>query len=250
MSALRIITLEHQSRPARSLLEAEAGAGGGEGDQAAGGFGASFLESIFRPNPTDNRKEKDDKIFFDRVEVYLSERRYVIKVAAALVRATLSGPTSKCNAWGDLGDKFTREVLSPGWSDFAIKLVAGIDARWFEAGTRETGLPAWIRKRMEEPTIRDQVAYAWEKQTFLEIMHLLQLMFILLYKPAENVNAELVTKWFLLMTKTQFFGREGRPTVRIHFSIITRRFAENPRLCFPQIPISGIFTATPVNWRQ
>lgn len=157
------MVLEHQGRPAKDLLAAEAGAGG-EGDLVSGSFGASLLESIFTPNQVDGQKQRDDKIFFDRVEVYMSERRYVLKVAAALVRASISGPTSKNNVWGDLGAQFAREALVPGWADFALKLVAGIDARWYEAGTRETGLPEWLKKRMEDSTIRHQVAYAWEKQ--------------------------------------------------------------------------------------
>jgi len=226
------VVLEHQSRPAKALLVAEAGATG-DADLGASGFGKSFLKSVLRPKEVDDQKQKDDKVFFDRVEVYMSERRYVVKVTAALLRVTLCSPDSKTNIWGDVGHQFVAELISKGWTDFAINLVDGIRSRWYEAGRNQEGLPGWVKTRMEEPTIRDQLAYAWEKQvsytagqyqynqpivdiegqTFLEIIHLQQLLFLLLYKPAEHVNAALITKWFSLMNEAKFFDRQGRLSV-------------------------------------
>jgi len=160
ISALRIVVLEHHGRPAKALLAAEAGAGGDATDLGASAFGASFLESIFRPNNADDRKQKDDRVFFDRVEIYLCERRYVAKVAAALLRAALG----RNSVWYDAGQNLSSQLVATGWVRYAIGIVDGIRSRWFEAGNDETGRPVWIRQRLEEPEVRDQVAYTWEKQ--------------------------------------------------------------------------------------
>jgi hypothetical protein len=157
VSALRIVVLEHHARPAKALLAAEGGTGGDISDPGAGGFGLSMLESMFRPSPVDDQKEKEKKIFVDRVEVYLTERRYVVKVATALLRATLV----KDHVWGDAGQHFVRDLTASGWMEFATKLVEGVRTRWFET---EAGRPGWVNKRMEEPEVRDRVAYTWEKQ--------------------------------------------------------------------------------------
>ena len=144
----------------KSLLAAEAGAGGDATDLGTSTFGASFLESIFRPNNADDRKRKDDRVFFDRVEIYLCERRYVSKVAAALLRAALG----RNSVWYDAGQQLSSQLATMGWIRYAIGIVAGIRLRWFEAGSDDTGRPTWVRRSLQEPEVRDQVAYTWEKQ--------------------------------------------------------------------------------------
>lgn len=154
------MVLEHHGRPVKALLAAEAGAGGDATDLGASTFGASFLESIFRPNNADDRKQKDDRIFFDRVEIYLCERRYVTKVAVALLRAALG----RDSVWNDAGQQLSSQLVATGWVGYAIGIVEGIRSRWFEAGSDDTGRPTWVKQRLEEPEVRDQVAYTWEKQ--------------------------------------------------------------------------------------
>jgi nuclear pore complex protein Nup188 len=163
LSALRIVVLEHQARAAKSLMVAEAGAAG-DADMGASTYGVSFLESVLNANKPDDAKQKENKILYDRVEVYLSERRYVIKVATALLRASLSG-ASKTNPWSEVAQKFREHLKQKkGWSNVGVSTVEGISARWFEVGEKRDGLPAWVKKGMEDYELREQVEYVWEKQ--------------------------------------------------------------------------------------
>ena len=163
VSALRTVVLEHQGRPAKALLEAEAGAVG-DTDLGTGALGESFLESVLRPNQAGDQKQKDDSLFYDQVEIYLSERRYVVKVATALIRAALCSPNSKANPWSEVGRQFVAELLAKGWSDFAADLVDGIRSRWYEGSDNGGPSPEWVKKAIADHALGSQVAYGWEKQ--------------------------------------------------------------------------------------
>lgn len=162
VDALRVVILEHQSRPSKALLAAQPGAGG-DSDFGPSGFEASFLESIFQPTDMDDQKQKDDRKFFDRVEVYLSERRYVLKVAAALARAVVCNPGVRNSSWkNELGATFMsadNPCAGGEWTTLLLKVTDGIQSRW-----NGTNLPGWITARIEEPDVHAQAAYIWEKQ--------------------------------------------------------------------------------------
>jgi nuclear pore complex protein Nup188 len=160
VAALRIVVLEYQMGPAKALLAAEAGAGS-DPDIGPGNFGVSFLESVFKPNQVDDQKQKDEQVFYNRLEVYLSERRYLLKVATSLIRAVICR-ASKNNVWHEIGQQFLAQGVVE-WPGFASKLIDGIELRWKEVKPGGNGLPKWVETRMDE-LAGDQILYTWEKQ--------------------------------------------------------------------------------------
>ncbi|KAH8147426.1 uncharacterized protein LAJ45_08582 [Morchella importuna] len=188
VSALRIVVLEYQSRPAGALLASDANSG----EDAPGSL----------PNQVEKPVMSKDEEFFSRVSVYMSERRYIIKTATFLVRAAITADR-KDNVWREVGKRFEVEgIVEKG--GLAGKCIDGIAERWNEGRKGGEGLPNWVRSRLEGSVY--PIAYKWEQQTLWEILHLLQLIFVLLYKSLEDSSVTLVIKWFDLMKETAFLS--------------------------------------------
>ncbi|TGZ82085.1 hypothetical protein EX30DRAFT_318069 [Ascodesmis nigricans] len=188
--ALRIVLLEHQNRTKKELLVAP----GGEGEFASAQIG---LEKTFRMTvKEEDPKEKERKIFMDQLHVYFEERRYVIKASTVLYRAAVSG--AKKSIWRDVGRQVIEEALNKG--GMLANLVEGIQSRWL-AGKNEA--PAWLKDPLLDDK-GDKVVWSWEKQTFLEVIHLQQTLFLQLYRPVEEITARVVKAWFELLQKTGF----------------------------------------------
>jgi hypothetical protein len=153
VAGLRIVVLEHQARPGKALLESQ----GGGGEFAAAGLG----ESILRTSQLEDKKTKEEKVFVNRVEVYFSERRYLVKVAAALMRAALL-PNGRGNPWSDVGKRFVDDCIG-GRGGMLQKLVESIEARWRSGGRYRDGFPKWV-KEYQERELGERVEHAWQKQ--------------------------------------------------------------------------------------
>lgn len=82
------------------------------------------------------------------------------------------------------------------------KLVEGIKKRWTTGRNEST---AWIKAMsvFEEP---EKLAFGGEKQMMLEVIHLLQLLFLQLYRPWEEIAGQFVVSWFELMRDTQYLA--------------------------------------------
>lgn len=183
VSALRIVVLEYQSRPAAALLEADVNSG----------------EDAL-PKKEERPAVSKEEEFLSRIGVYMAERRYIIKTATFLVRAAIKADR-KDNVWREVGKRFEVEgIVEKG--GLAAKCIDGIAERWDEGRKGGEGLPGWVRSRLEGSAY--PIAYKWEQQTLWEILHLLQLLFTLLYKSLEDSSVSLVIKWFNLMRKTAF----------------------------------------------
>lgn len=156
VGALRIVVLEYQSRPGASLISADASSG--EGAQ-----GSFVTENTLRASELVSGEEKKENVFLSRVSVYMSERRYIIKTAAFLVRAAICADR-KDNIWREVGRRFAVEgIVEKG--GLAGKVVDAIGQRWNEGRKGGEGLPVWVMSRLEGGSAHP-IAYKWEQQVY------------------------------------------------------------------------------------
>lgn len=150
VAALRTVVLEYQSRPARDLASASTGLEDARDDE--------------RVEPVLSEEEKKEKIFFDRLLLCLSERKYVIKVATFLLRVSQAG--TKNDLWKDIGRRYVMEgIIEKGGN--AIKVVESIGRRW----TENTRVPGWLKARVGGP-YEDEMIFIWEKQVCSDLASL------------------------------------------------------------------------------
>lgn len=158
VSALRIVVLEHQTQPVANLIASDAS----NGDGAQGSF---EVDSALKPSELVSEAERKENTFLSRVSVYMSERRYIIKVAAFLVRAAIRADR-KDNIWREVGRRFAVEgIVEKG--GLAGKVVDAISQRWQQGTKSGEGLPSWVKTRMEGSA--HPIAYKWEQQVSLNI---------------------------------------------------------------------------------
>ncbi|KAL7271823.1 hypothetical protein RUND412_005392 [Rhizina undulata] len=155
VSALRIVVLEYQNRPATALLNSEAGAGGGGAAEGKIGIG-NFSESILKRSVQVSDEEKKETLFLDRAKIYLGERRYVIKTATFLIRNALVGGRHR-KAWSESATNFVAEVLEKG--GLAEKVIGAFMSRWKEGDKNGEGLPEWVKSRLN-----GEASFLWEKE--------------------------------------------------------------------------------------
>lgn len=158
------------------------------------------MEKTFRMTVKDeDPRKKENDIVMSQIDVYLEERRYVVKVLTEMCRAAMSG--AEDNVWAETGRQVMEEcVMKQG--GMLAKLVEGIKKRW-TTGKNESA--AWINvmSAFEEP---EKLAFGGEKQMMLEVIHLLQLLFLQLYRPWEEITGQFVVSWFELMRETQYLA--------------------------------------------
>lgn len=116
------------------------------------------MEKSFRMTVKEEEPEaKERTILLDQLHVYLTERRYVIKVLTALYRAAVSG--AEDNVWRDVGKQVVEEaILKKG--GMLVNVVGGIQTRWL-AGKNDT--PTWANDPLLAGN-KEKVLWAWEKQ--------------------------------------------------------------------------------------
>lgn len=155
VEALRIVVLEHQERPAVGLVNS--GASDSSTDNV---FGGGYAEAQLRVSQLISDEEKKKNLFVKRLEVYLQERRYVVKTAAFLVRAAMSAERPE-NVWRAPGRKFLAEgVMRRG--GITTDVVGSIAKRWRNDKDGD-GLPQWVKERLGLPE-GEGVAFQWELQ--------------------------------------------------------------------------------------
>ena len=222
VSALRITVLEWQSRPAAKLLRedlndsvASAQANGGASSQAA--LGASLFLTPTGPAFSG----KDVAISFDTLdarrqrllELYLSERRYLIKtcehiISKALYESTSDDGRDTSICEGGCGWIITlgHNILS-NWDihghvrqsskNFFVVTTDAIDARIraLESGS------GWS----DGGDIYEELELAYERNQILEIIHAMQIMLILLNSSIKLPRSDACLGWFRLMFRFRFF---------------------------------------------
>lgn len=217
VAALRITVLEWQSRPAFKLLREDLGdtakVAGNASSQVA--FAASQSSLLARSSFV----RRDATSTFDTVdarrerllEVYLSERRFIIKTCEHIVFAALCDPTSQ-DVNGKSTDKsgwiakLGHDILV-AWNihgnvrdtkeNFFVGAIEAIDIRLqsLEYGS------GWLK----DEGSRDELGMAFARNQILEMIHIMQIMLTLLESSTRVSRSDACLKWFRLMATFGFF---------------------------------------------
>lgn len=217
VAALRIAVLEWQSRPALKLLREDLGdtakVAGNASSQVA--FAASHSSLLARSSfvgrdatPTfDTADARRQRL----LEVYLSERRFIVKTCEHIVFAALCESTSQ-DANGKSTDnsgwvaKLGHDILS-AWNihgnvrdtkkNFFIGAVEAIDTRLksLEYGS------GWPR----DEDSHQELEMAFARNQILEMIHTMQIMLMLLESSTKISRSDACLKWFRLMATFGFF---------------------------------------------
>ena len=217
LSALRIVVLEWQSRPTFYLLKGDTAEKGARFKQTLGwnslqlplshsqfGSTSSGFTKSNPPGEVDDRKAR-------LLNLYLSERRYIIKTCEHLVFAALCRvvPTPENHqpsgqetwietignrillAW-DLGDK-----SSSRRKDFFVVAVEALQSR---LQGLETG-SGWLT----DGGSQEGLDLTWARYQLLEMIDILQIMLKLLEPKQDLTRSDAFLAWFRLMGSCSFF---------------------------------------------
>lgn len=217
LSALRIVVLEWQSRPVFSLLKGHAAEKGPKFKQTLGWnslqlpsnhsqFG-STLSGISNNNPSgevDSRKAR-------LLNIYLSERRYIIKTCEHLVFAALcrvvpntenQQPKGQETWIETLGNRIllTWDVGDKSKSSKRDFFVVAVEALQSRLQGLETG-SGWLK----DESSQEALDLPWTRHQLLEIINVLQIMLKLLEPKQDLTRSDAFLAWFRLMGSCSFF---------------------------------------------
>ncbi|KAI9823239.1 MAG: hypothetical protein M1819_001374 [Sarea resinae] len=225
VSALRIAILEWQTRPAIQLLSGFSEEESATVQSAAGG--ASLGSSIFLPSSSilsaTTTTQGTDPTAFNSTESrrvrllrqYLSERRYVLRVSELLIRAGLSpqfadvrSPSANNDErhsrdWIQELGKAAVKACGVGAEprkdkkEYLVELVEALQAR---ISNLENG-SGWFADEGGKSEIEDR----WGRNQIVEMMHIMQLVFIFLDHSTTLPSSGVVLSWLRLMSKYNFF---------------------------------------------
>ncbi|KAI9866150.1 MAG: hypothetical protein M1813_001711 [Trichoglossum hirsutum] len=228
VGALRVVLLEWQTRPAAQLLGGFSEEEVASIQDAAGG--SSLGSSLFLPNssilsvPSDQQK---DTAAFNSLEnrrlrqlkLYLSERRYILKVSESLIRAGLSDPGAlgssvrgkqkeDTNRVGRIGRTILNARILGGEAGRSGKpfLIECIEAMQERVTALENG-SGWFK----DEGGRLEAEADWGKNQILEMIHIMQIMFLLLDAQSDITLSSVALAWLRLMSKYAFFDRLEPP---------------------------------------
>jgi nuclear pore complex protein Nup188 len=238
VSALRLAVLERQSRAANQLLGGFADEEASSLQSIAGSsvFGSSVAVSNFHALPATEGGGDNYDAFHSKeaarsrlLKLYLSERRWILKVCVYLARAALPKPEES-----DLRSK-SKEKIDESWLVRIGKTILNSGIIGSEYG--KSGKPFFIEciESLERHVDALQNGSGWYKQDggrtdlevfwsesqILEMIHLMQLMFLVLDAQTEMVTSTIAATWFRFMSKYSFFEK-FTPVCKT--SIILRRW--------------------------
>ena len=213
VSALRIVLLEWQSRPADQLLSGFTDEEAISLQEATGE--TSLASSLFLPTASiqlaPSRSQKSDHAAFKSLDrrrlrilaYYLSERRYILKVSEALVHdGLLEGQASP--TWTELVGKTiinarsSQSNAAASRKEFAVECVEALQNR-VEALEKGSGC------FNDDP--RPEVEADWSQNMVLELVHILQLIFLVIQNADRIPTSSVVLAWLRFATKYAFFDR-------------------------------------------
>ncbi len=237
VTALRVTVLEWQTRPANRLLFSDAYEDKrdcintiiGNGPRSSvSGRNSTLVAGNAIPREEDSTAFEEAGSRHQRLlHIYLSERRYLIRVCEFIIFVALFDAFPHPS--DDERDKSTaRSPDTPGWlaevgneilvawnldglaqnSDqhFTVK---AIDALHMRFRNLESGSD-WLH---DEP-FREEIDQLWAKDRLLEIIHIMQLLLTLLVSSTTLTRADTVLAWFRLMKEYGFlenFQSVGEP---------------------------------------
>ena len=220
-AALRIAVLEWQSRPALRLLRAELDDAVANVKNAIGGVSSqvSIAASQSACFTRSSLLGKDTTASFDRpdarrqrlLELYLSERRFVVKTCEHIVFVALCESTSQ-DAKGKSADrsgwiaKLGHDILST-WNihgnvrdtskNFFIDAIEAISTRIqvLESGS------GWFKDEGSQ----EELEMNFARNQVLEIIHAMQIMLVLLESSRKISRSDVCLGWFRFMATCGFF---------------------------------------------
>ncbi|KAH0558656.1 hypothetical protein GP486_004694 [Trichoglossum hirsutum] len=227
VGALRVVLLEWQTRPAAQLL-------GGFSEEEVASIqdatgGSALGSSIFLPNssilsvPSDQQKGSAafnslENRRLRQLKLYLSERRYILKVGESLIRAGLSDPGAAASPRSGMKGKEkedTNRVGRIGRTILNARILGGevgrsgkpfliecIEAMQERITALENG-SGWFK----EEDGRLEAEADWGKNQVLEMIHIMQIMFLLLDAQSDITISSVALAWLRLMSKYAFFDR-------------------------------------------
>jgi nuclear pore complex protein Nup188 len=227
VGALRVVLLEWQTRPATQLLSGFSEEEVASVQDAAGG--SALGSSIFLPSssilsiPSSQQSDpatfNSDELRRQRLlKLYLSERRYILKVSESLIRAGLSdsgvlaSPLSRgkgkerddTNRTGRIGRTILNARIFGGEAGRSGKpfLIECIEALQERVTALENG-SGWFKDEGGRPESEAD----WVKNQILEMIHIMQIMFLLLDAQSDITLSSVTLTWLRLMGKYAFFDR-------------------------------------------
>lgn len=229
VAALRIAVLEWQTRPANRLLMRDAYDDYQDHLNTAGINGLN--SSVFKPGLSLGagllpQKGADDNLFEDvkgrrhrLLQIYLSERQYLIRTCEYIIFGALF------ETFPQLSDSVSDQLQ--GKSLDMLRWLAGVGdqilAAWNLNGvTQDSGkhftvdavqalsvrcqaLSRGARWLQDEPGC-EQIDQAMEKNRFLEIIHIMQLLLTLTLSSTKLTKSDTVLAWFRLMDQYGFLN--------------------------------------------
>jgi len=221
---LRIVVQEWQARPIARLLRgfSEEEAVGLQDVARANGFGRSFLglHSLFVPTATAERDDFTMAVNQRRrlTEIYLSERRYILKVCERLVHACLLArrlaTTSKAKGSGTSNEKERSSwVIEVGGSILNADYGAGGALTTNNDRMLECigALRARINDLQQGSGLfkneggREDVEEAWFNNYVLESIHIMELMFLFIDSSSGITVSSVTLVWFRFASRYGFF---------------------------------------------
>ena len=218
IAALRIAVLEWQSRPASLLLQGNYAEIAPNVKPALGGKlldlngSQSFRHTRGFPLRNQNTKSSDDAGArrIRLLEIYLTERRYIIKSCEHVVFVAL------CQLASQDG-----KLSSPLSSDWMGKLGSDIIAAWsLQEGVDGTNKDFFITSvealqsrvlGLEQGSgwfkddFREELEQAWARNQLLEMIDILRIMLLLLESSADLTRSDAILAWFRFMEASGFF---------------------------------------------
>ena len=218
LAALRIVVQEWQSRPTARLLLgfSEEEAVGLQDVARANGLGRSFvgLQSWFMPTAA---ADHDDFTLATNqrrrlIEIYLSERRYILKVCEWLLHAcfqeralatTSRRKETERSKWViEVGESISKpENAARGTSltrnDRMLECIGALQTR-IDDLQRGSGL-------FKSEGGREDVEEAWFNNYVLESIHIIGLLFLYIYSSSEITVSSVTLAWFRFASRYGFF---------------------------------------------
>lgn len=224
LAALRIVIQEWQGRPAARLLVgfSEEETVGLQDVARVNGFGRSFLglQSAFMPTASGDSDEFTLAINQRRrlIEIYLSERRYILKVCQWLVHACFqaralattsrakgtvtSNPQERSNWVVEVGESILNTENTTGGAAITRddRMLECIDA--LQARVEDLQLGSGLFKSEGG---REDVEEAWFNNYVLESTHIMGLLFLIIDSSSEITVSRVALAWFRFANRHGFF---------------------------------------------
>ena len=241
ISSLRIVVVEWQMRAANQLLQgySEVEAATQQGVPMGRGLGSSFLGSASSTmTAVQSLKSSDDGTFDSArsrrlrlLDLYLSERRYVLKTCEYIIFSVLC--KSALNDEGSYDEAEHESLNTPIWveqvgnkiltswnlqgvmkasnKNFIVDAIEAIVSR---VGGLERG-SEWLK----DEGSHEELEVAWSRNQILETVHIMQIILVVIESSPKLMRSDTITSWFRLMSRYSYF-EQFLPVSQKHWLLV------------------------------